>query len=281
MVTIDALNGALDKAAEFFRDRETRPGVIGRRLLGISRPEDDDLADHLLRERRRRSTMNGSIGHSLIETQRAAWEMLELGAPADNAGIVRMTGYLLKQQDAPGRWSEDGSAGDGFFSPAPPGETVAPLELRSGTRFEDEDEARFVASCLALRTVLRAGHDQRASVRRHVERLLALRVLEPHLSFVALGAIGMAGPQYVQRIGVLMQAVEKTQRDDGSWPGVTIFHAVDMLLSVPTAAARACLVRAADHIVQHQVASGAFDPTESEEVALIAVRALDSARAFG
>lgn len=280
-MTTDALNGALEKAAEFFRDRETRPGVIARRLLRMPKPDDHVLADHLLRERRRRSTMNGSIGHSLIETQRAAWEMLELGAPVDNAGVVRMTGYLLKQQDAPGRWSEDGSAGDGFFSAATRGETVAPLVLRSGTEFRDEDEARFVASCLALRTVLRAGHDQRASVKTHVERLLALRVLEPHLAFVALGAIGMAGPHYVQRIGPLMQAVEKTQRDDGSWPEVTIFHAVDMLLSVPTAAARACLVRAADHIVRQQVDSGAFDPIENEEVALIAVRALDAARVFG
>jgi len=276
MTTPDTLAAALDRSRAFFRDRETRAGIVARRVLRIPRPADAELTDHLLRERRRRSTMDGSIGHSLVETARAAWEMLELGAPADNAGVVRMIGYLLKQQDAPGRWSEDGMAGDGFFSPAPPGETIAPLVLPSGTRFDDEDDARFVASCLALRTVLRAGHDRRASVRTHVERLLALRVLDPHLAFVAVGALGMAGPDYRNRLEPLLAVVRETQRDDGSWPEVTVFHAVDLLSSVPLADARACLKRAAPFIVSQQTPAGAFDATASEDIALIAVRVLDT-----
>jgi len=54
---------------------------------------------------------------------------------------------------------------------------------------------------------------------------------------------------------------------------------VDLLVSVPTRAARALIVRAAPFVASQQVPSGAFDPTENEAVALIGLRALLAARA--
>lgn len=268
----------LDRAATFFRDRKTLHGVLARRLLNAESPQDRDLADHLIRERRRQSRMDGSIGGSLVLTARAVWEMLELGANPEDAGIVRLTGYLLTRQHQPGRWSDDGSAGDGFFSPGPRSHAIAPLVFPSGTVFEDEDDARFVASCLALRAVLRAGHENRQRVRTHLERLLALRAIDPHLAFVVLGALGMGPPAYQERIAPLIEATAGHQREDGTWPGVTVFHAVDLLLSVPSAAARALVRTAAPHVAGLQTASGAFDPSDSEAIALIALRALDTAR---
>lgn len=274
-------NEQFDRAAAFFRGRETLSGVLARRLLHSAAPADPELADHLIRERRRRSRMDGSIGGSLTHTARAVWEMMDLGAPADHAGVVRMTGYLLEQQDAPGRWSEDGRAGNGFFSPGERGAAVAPLLLPSGTVFADDSDARFVASCLALRAVLRAGHDRRVAVRSHLDGLLAIHAIDPHLAFVAVGALGLAPPSFLDLLGPLIDDVSNRQADDGGWPGVTVFHAVDMLLGVPTAPARAAVRHAAPLVASLQTDAGAFDETESEEIALIALRALDSSRTIG
>jgi hypothetical protein len=267
----------LERAAEFFRERDSYEGVLARRAFGEVTSYDRELADHLIRERRRRSRMDGSIAGSLVLTARALWEIMELGADAEHAGVVRLSGYLLSQQDLPGRWSDDGVAGDGFFAPAPRRQPIAPLVLRSGTVFENEPDARFVASCLALRGVLRAGHENRPAVRAHLEGLLRLKLNDPRLAFVVLGAIGHAPPLYLPRIGALLDDTARAQRADGTWPGVTVFHAVDLLMSVPNALARALVARAAPYIASLQTASGAFDPTDNQALALIAVRALELA----
>lgn len=270
-----------ERGAAFFRERLTLEGVLARRLLKAPAPGDADLADHLVRERRRRSRMDGSIAGSLTLTARALWELLDLVADLDHAGVVRLAGYLLAQQDKPGRWSDDGMAGDGFFSPGPRAQLIAPLALPSGAVFAEEDDARFVASCLALRAVLRAGHEGRAPVRIHLERLLAIRTVDPHLAFVVLGAVGMAPPEYRPRIGGLLAETAARQREDGTWDGVTIFHAVDMLLSAPSPEARALVRRAAPGLASLQRESGAFDDTGDEVITLIALRALDTARTMG
>jgi len=276
--TVVAVDHALERAARFFAQRETIAGVVARRVLGQPAPRDADLADHLIRERRRRSRLDGSLGGSLVLTARALWELLELGAERDHAAVVRLAGFLLQQQDRPGRWSDDGAAGTGFFSPGLRTSPIAPLQLPSGTVFTDEEDARFVASCLALRAVLRAGHENRGPVIKHLESLLRLRILEPHLGFVVLAAFGMAPPSYWTRIEPLVAEAARHQRDDGTWPDVTSFHAVDLLMSVPTRAARALVVRAAPYLASHQTPSGAFDPTENEAMALIGLRALLIAR---
>jgi hypothetical protein len=94
-------------------------------------------------------------------------------------------------------------------------------------------------------------------VAAHLESLLRLRVLEPHLGFVVLAALGMAPPKYWIRIDALVAEAARHQRDDGSWPDVT---------------------RAAPFIAAQQVPSGAFDPTENEANALTALRALLTAQ---
>lgn len=274
----DLIVQAVERVGRFFAHRESLEGVVGRRLLGTTAPRDPELADHLIRERRRRSRLDGSIGGSLPQTAQALWELLELGADRDHAAIVRLAGFLLEQQGRPGHWSDDGDAGAGFFSPGPWTSPIAPLHLPSGTVFHGEQDARFVASCLALRAVLRAGHENRRPVAAHLESLLKLRVLEPHLGFVVLAALGMAPPAYWARIEPLVAEAARHQRQDGSWPDVTVFHAVDLLVSVPTPAARQLVARAATCIAAQQTSTGAFDPDESEAIALIGLRALLTAR---
>ncbi|MDH4044880.1 MAG: hypothetical protein OEY20_02885 [Gemmatimonadota bacterium] len=269
---------ALDGVADFFATRETLHGVVARRLLGRPSPQDRDLADHLIRERRRRTRLDGSIGGALVPTAQALWELLELGADREHAAVVRLAGFLTMQQDRPGRWSDDGAAGDGFFSPGPLTAPIAPLALPSGTVFTRDDDARFVASCLALRAVLRAGHEDRRPVAAHLESLLRLRVLEPHLGFVVLAALGMAPPKYWVRIDALVAEAARHQRADGSWPDVTVFHAVDLLLTVPTRAARVLVAKAAPCIAAQQLPTGAFDPRENEANTLTALRALLTAQ---
>jgi hypothetical protein len=270
----------LARARQFFRDQATLEGVLARRVLGPA-PGDPSLADHLIRERRRRSRMDGSTGGSLVLTAQALTDLLDLGAQPDDAGAVRMAGYLLTRQNQPGRWSDDGSAGDGFFSPGPRDRPIAPLTLSTGATFDHEEDARFVASCLALRAVLRAGHENRAPVRTHLERLLAIRVFDRHLAFVVVGALGAAPPPYQPRLTALLSDLGGRQLADGTWSEVAIFHALDMLLGVPSPAARALIRAAAPHLAGLQQPSGAFGDHDSEALALIAVRALDLVRAGG
>lgn len=274
----DVVVGALERADLFFRDRESWAAVVARRIMGKPRPDDARLADHLLRERRRRTRLDGSIGGSLVATAQAVWEMLELGAPPDNAGVVRMTGFLLGTQDQPGRWGEMEGRGTGFFSLGPPERPAEPIELTGGATFTGDD-ARLIASCLALRAVLRAGHDQRTPVRAHVEALLTLQDLPLLLAFAALGAAGRAGPDYHTRIRETAEPVLDAQEPDGAWPGVPLAFALEMLASVPLAEFRAAIRRSAPVAVA-QTASG-FAPETSDDVALAIVRALDLARRTG
>jgi hypothetical protein len=117
-----------------------------------------------------------------METAWSAWELLQLGCPSDHPGVNRMVGYLLSRQDKAGRWGEGCSerrhgighcrhSVSGFFSPGSRDESIAPLTLANGTVIASEYDARFAASCFALRVVLAAGQDRRSAVRQHVESL--------------------------------------------------------------------------------------------------------------
>lgn len=270
----EQIRQAMAGALAFFQDRASPAGVAARRLLGKSAPGDAELADHLIRERRRRSRMDGSIDGSLVATARAAWELLDLGAPVDHASVVRLTGFLLGRQDLPGRWGEEDGRGTGFFSAGPVDIPVAPLRLATGVVFEDEQDARFVASCIALRSVLRAGQDERDRVQAHVRALLDIGPLAPPLEFVVLGTVGVASPERRDAVATLTDAAVARQGQDGQWPEVPLFHALETLSTIPTGTARAAIRRALPSLLARQQPSGAFDPDDREDLALIAVRGL-------
>jgi hypothetical protein len=96
--------------------------------------------------------------------------------------------------------------------------------------------------------------------------------------FFAAGALALAPPAYRDRLDALTGALADAQRTDGGWPNTSLFHALDMLLSVSTAAqARKMLRRAAPLLCRMQQPGGAFDAGETEERALVAVRVLRTA----
>lgn len=253
-----------DRLAEFFRDQKTRAGVLGRRQLGIEAPDDTELVEHLIRERRLKTRMDGSADGGLLSTAWLAWELLQLEAPMDNAGVVRTVGYLLQQQDQPGRVFGEGCRPylherkwcnhyvGGFFSAGPTEQPTAPARFPTGAVVNTEQQARFAASCFALRTVIRAGEDRREGVHRHVASLLDLPGLwtdwggdwSPDLVFFALGAVALAPLDLRERAAQASAQVIARQQADGSWPGADLFHALDMLLLAPTPQARDAVRRA-------------------------------------
>ncbi|NIM49833.1 MAG: hypothetical protein GTN62_06190 [Gemmatimonadales bacterium] len=291
-----AIRRALDRAAWFFRDRESRGGVLARRLLGQMRPDDRTLAEHLVRALRRKTRMDGSVEGSLVRTAWVAWELLDLGCSVDHAAVVRTVGYVLAAQDGPGHFGEGCSRERhgrrlchhflrGLFSPGARDIAIAPLAVPSGAVMEAEEEARLAASCLALRVVLRAGEDRRAVVRQHVETLLQLPELwntwneswSSDLVFLALGALVLAPIEYRPRVEDYATHVLKQQDRDGGWQGSHLFNALDALWSAPPAVARTAAQQAAPLLCRLQQESGAFSKDNDEEQALIALRILQLA----
>jgi hypothetical protein len=288
-----AIQQALEGTAEFFSGRKTRAAVVARRLLGIPDSDDDDLTDQLIRERRRRTRLDGSLDGSLMETAWSAWELLQLGCPSDHPGVNRMVGYLLSRQDKAGRWGEGCSerrhgighcrhSVSGFFSPGSRDESIAPLTLANGTVIASEYDARFAASCFALRVVLAAGQDRRSAVRQHVESLFGLvrrwRTDEFSaglmLGFCALGALGLAPFEDRSQVTALAAELLRRQDADGYWPGVPLFHALDCLWQIPGDDTIEAIARATPALLSLQRATGAFDESADEQQALIGVRAL-------
>ena len=281
------------RLAEYFRDRKTRAGVLARRLAGTPAADDAVLTEHLIRERRLQTRIDGSMDGGLVPTAWAAWELLQLEAPTDQAGVVRTVGFLLGRQEQPGRVFGEGCRPymherrlcshhvGGFFSAAPEEHPVAPLSFPSGVVVPDERSARFAASCFALRAVMRAGEDRREGVRRHVASLLDMDALwsqedgewSPDARLFALGAIASAPLELRDRAAIAMARVLERQDEDGSWPGADAFHALDMVLQAPTPEARAAVARAAPHACQ-LLDDGALEGESGEERALIALRAL-------
>lgn len=290
----NTIERALDGLADFFDSKQTRAAVVARRLLGTSHSGDASLTDQLIRERRRKTRLDGSINGSLAETAWGLRELLQLGCGRDHAGLHRMLGFVLSRQDKPGRFGEGCSDRrheiahcnhylSGFFSPGGADEPQAPLALPTGAVITTEFGARFAASCVALRAVLGTGEEKREAIKKHVESLLLLASRWYDLGefpksmdvvFSATGALGAAPRAYRDEVATVIDNVVHLQKDDGTWPDVSLFHALDGLQSSPNEKAVAACRSATGALLAVQQPDGSFDETHNEEFALIAVRAL-------
>jgi hypothetical protein len=287
----------LEGIGSFFADRPTRAAIVARRLLGRPDPGDGELSEHLIREIRRKTRIDGSMGGVLADTSWSAWELMELGCFTDCAGLVRMLGYVLAQQDKPGHFGEGCSPDaharrhchhflSGFFSPGGRDEEIAPLHLPCGAVFTDEDEARLAVSLFTLRTVLRAGEDRRQSVRDHVTALLQSDLAahawsaegKPDLFFLMAGAIAYGAPEHRDELQPALQALVEHQDNDGSWPNAHFFLSLDMLSGMTGPKAGLVLQRAVQRLPTLQRPDGAFGEDPDEEWTLIATRALLASR---
>ena len=289
---ISNIDSALERTYGFFRQRQTKEGVLARQMFDPD-PADLQLVDHLIRERRRITRMDGSVDGSLIRTAWVAWELLELGCPTDHAAVVRTVGWLLQQQDAGGHALEGCTPErhethechhfvTGLFSPGPRDSQLAPLTLPCGVVFANEEDARLAASFFALRTVLRAREERRGAVRRHLASLASLAEgwINGHagrslnLALLAIAALSAAPREYRQEAASLMNWVLDQQAADGGENGTHLFLALEALLAMPIPAAMEAIRTTIPTLVNLQRESGAFDDAECEVIALIGLRAL-------
>jgi hypothetical protein len=302
---MNPIHRAIERAAVYFDGRETRAGVVARRLLGRARPQDDRLTAALVRERRSRLRSDGGVGGDLIATAWLAWELMDLGRGPDDDPVRRSVKWLLSRQDKDGsecclpRRHEitlNGHSIGGFFAYRSKGRTVRRLVLPDGASAVSDQGARFLASCFALRTVLRAGQleaeararAERAErrvlapaarrvaakprmgildlplVRRHVGSLLALPKMwdtwgglwQPTLTVSALAAIAWAPLPFRSQLPILAEHLALNQKPDGSWRNLDIVHAVDALVSVPLPQAREAVALAAPKLARLQTPKG-------------------------
>jgi hypothetical protein len=232
------------------------------------------------------------MGGVLADTAWSAWELMELGCLTDCAGLVRMVGYVLAQQDKPGHFGEGCTPETherrhchhflaGFFSPGGRDTEIAPLELPTGAAFDDEDEARLAVSLLTLRTVLRAGEDRRQGVREHVDALLRSDLFanawgpggKPDLFFLSVGAIAHGPPESRLDLQPSVRVILEHQQSDGTWPETQFFHALDMLSGLTSAEAKQALRQASRSLGRLQQPDGGFG-SANEDWTLAAGRAL-------
>ncbi|HVM43827.1 MAG TPA: hypothetical protein VMT77_09970 [Gemmatimonadales bacterium] len=291
---------AIERAGAYFATRETRQGFVARRLLGAARPEDERLAESLMKERRARIRTDGSVGGDLVATAWLAWELLDLGAPHAAPAVHRTVTWILGRQEKDGAFAEGCTprrhelklcehAIGGFFSYRSSGRTVRRLTLPTGAAVTSDQGARFLASCFALRTVLRAGQEERTLVRRHVGSLLALPKMwdswgglwVPTLTVGALAAIAWAPHPFRGQLPILSEHLALNQKPDGSWRNLDIVHAVDALVAVPLPQAKEAVALAAPRLAKMQslkgvVGSGPY----AEERTLVSLRAWLIAREY-
>lgn len=163
---MNPIHRAIERATAYFDARETRAGVVARRLLGRPRADDEKLAAAMVRERRAKIRSDGSVGGDLVATAWVAWELMDLGRGPDDDTVRRTTKWLLGRQDEDGsecclphrhELADSTHSIGGFFAYRSAGRKVRRLVLPNGAAAVSDQGARFMASVFALRSVLRAG----------------------------------------------------------------------------------------------------------------------------
>lgn len=288
---------ALNRAAEFFASRNSRPAVLAREALGCPAPGDDAARAAIVEAHQQGLRADGSVGGAAIPTIWRAIELMELGHSGQELTTAKLVGWVLGTAGQPGAFGEgchparhEQKACEhylaGFFAPAPAGERLAPITLPCGKTFRAEAQARFAVSCLGLRAVLMAGLAGRASVKKHLTSLSLLAEVwtdwggywAPDLVASALHPLAIAPP--LHRGATLKTAafIAENQREDGTWSNADLFHTLEALLAANTPPARKAVARAVPALLALQRKDGSFGPTAQEERALIAVRALVAVR---
>ena len=286
-----AIDRAIAGLIRWSDGRVTRPGIVVRRELGASTPDDDASARQLANNLRAETRMDGSVRGEFLTTAWRAIELMDLDHAADQAGTVRVIGYLLARQDEPGayggintRSEHRGRTFPGFFSPGDPGRSIAPLTLPNGTIFTDDADARYAVSCIALRATLKARLERRPQVHRHAESLAQLArawggPIPLPLVCSTLHGLALAESPMRDVIPGLIAPIAAGAKG-GEWADAELFHVLQALLAVPDAAATALIQDAIPALAQRQLADGGFDGEGAigEERAWIATRALLRAR---
>jgi hypothetical protein len=282
----------LDLLTLYFDREQTRQGLLARAELGRPNPGDPELACRIVGDAATELRPDGSVGGAPVTTIWRAHELLDLGSDPTAAPLAFVLRWMMALQEKPGGFGEGCDRERharrlcehfvvGFFSPAPPEQRLAPVTLPNGKVYRAEPAARFALSCLALRAAVRAGHRDRAGVRRHLTSLACLAeqwttwngYFSPDLIVAALHALAVAGDDKGPLIRRLTALVAAHQGEDGGWPHADIFHVLEVLRATDDPTALAAVRRAVPALVARQRQDGTFGSTAQQERALIALRA--------
>jgi hypothetical protein len=283
----------LERLALLFAEAPTRQGLLARRALGKAIPEDVALTRRLLEAMRVQTRPDGSITGAVVTTIWRAHELMDLGYRGDETSCARIMEWIFALQQKPGGF-DDGCSRirhahrvcehfiSGFFSPAPPEQTIAPIMLPNGKVFRAEPAARFAISCLALRAALRGGYEGRQEVDRHAVSLMQLReqwkswngYFAPDAIVAGIHALALMRYQDPTVGARLSTLIAEHQSEDGSWANADLFHILEALLALRTPEAHAAVRRAVPALLGRQRFDGSFGSTAQQERALIALRSL-------
>lgn len=281
------------RLASFFSREPTRTGLLARRLLATTLETDAGLAETLTRQLSSDLRSDGSVSGAFVAT---AWRVIELVELGGSNAAARSAAWLLERQGAPGNFGEGCTPPrhaaqacehyiGGFFSVADWTVRVAPLTMPTGKVLRSERAARFAASCLALRAVTVAGHGANPAVRRHVESLSTLVVAQPlpsdHLTLEMLTIVlstlaRCAAPADSTRTALRDMMVHR-QRNDGTWPGLDHFLALEAVLADGQSSSTEALRRAVPHLLGMQRPDGSFGALARQERAWIGLQAMTAA----
>jgi hypothetical protein len=283
----------IERLRLFFAEATTRQGVLARQALEQPAPGDETLARRLVDDMRAETRMDGSIAGAVVATIWRAHELLDLGCDSDQAGTLRVMGWVLDLQSKPGAFSDGCSAPrhahrackhfiSGFFSPAPPEQRFAPVMLPNGKVFRAEPAARFAVSCLALRAALRGRLEQRPGVEQHLMSLLQLQeqwdnwngYFAPDAIVAGIHALAFAAGPHREVLPKLAGTVASNQAEDGTWTNADLFHTLEALIALGTEEAHAAVRRSVPALLCRQRIDGSFGSVAQQERALIALRAL-------
>jgi len=264
---MNPIHRAIDRAVVYFDGRETRAGLVARRLLDRVQPEDARLSATLVRERRRRILSDGSVGGDLVATAWLAWELMDLGLRAGDEPVRRTVKWLLGRQGRDGaelclpRRHEfvlnEHSIG-GFFAYRARGRAFRRLVLPGGGTAVSDQGSRFVASCFALRTVLRAGqletralaHAQATENRYPVRRTTPTAKAKPPLGILDL-------PLVRRHVGSLLALPKMWDSWGGLWQPTLTVSALAAIAWAPLPF-RSQLPILAEHLALNQKPDGSW-----------------------
>jgi hypothetical protein len=309
-MTDSAVGTALTAAEAWLFRQDSPEAVIGRAEAGRTGDVAEDAARWIQRILDLRSA-DGSWSGEVLTTAKSLLtirELLDAGRLQEqDPGIGQGVEWLKGRRGLSGAWS-DGCSSDrhrlglchhflgGFFSPSPPEVPPSDTALRCGVVAADSGEARFLASAVALRSVLVCGGAPSTDSRLHLEGIRRTvrqwtREPVPGLSPVSLltairTLISAPAPENhdVARDG--LHSVAGRQRGDGSWVAIDPFQALGLFLAardvdVCSQLCHRALWHGARLLVSAQNRDGTWGPEAVGRRVLIGCRALRSVERGG
>lgn len=304
------LERSLERVEAYLDDAGGVDALLYRFEAGRTGPDDGATARNWIRRVLSEQDRDGSWGGDVVATARSLVVMHAVGAAAGlrevDPGVGRAVAWLRSRQGAPGRFAAGCTPAEheagvchhhlgAFFAVAPPEEELDELVLDQGAVVRGDRDCRFAGSALALEALLRWGRGgedvrlHRYGLRRVLERSGLPGGVSPTATLVGLGALLRASSHDAADRAAAATAIGRLagqQLGDGSWSGVDVFQAVDVLLlaletGVAVEAAAPPLRHATRLLATTQQEDGGWGAREPVRKSLIAWRALRHAARHG